>query len=69
MALENGSPRAAAATGADQGELRRRNVSGQPNGNYVAQIVDEKIDPKTKQQVGPRSRRDSLRETRQAAEE
>ena len=41
----------ASTTGAQQGDVRRRNISGQPNGNYVPQQLDEKIDEKTKEKV------------------
>ena len=44
--------RVAQATGADQGDVRRRNVSGQPNGNYIPKELDGKVDEKTKQKVG-----------------
>lgn len=40
------------ASGVDQGELKRRNVSGQPNGSYIPQEVEEKMDDKSKKQVG-----------------
>ena len=41
----------AAATGADQGDMRRRNVSGRPNGSYIPAEFDDKVDEKTKQKV------------------
>jgi hypothetical protein len=41
----------ATATGTDQGDVRRRNVSGQPNGNYIPKELDDKVDEKTKQKV------------------
>ena len=40
------------ATGADTaGDVRRRNVNGQPNGGLVPKIND-RVDEKTKQKVG-----------------
>lgn len=44
----------ATTTGADrQGDLKRRNVSGQGhvNGSYLPKEVDGKLDQKTKQKV------------------
>ena len=51
-----------ATTGIDQGEARRRNVSGLPNGNHVPKELENKLDEKTKQQV-----HESLRNTTPAS--
>ena len=40
-----------AATGVDQADLKRRNVSGQANGSYIPKEVEQKMDEKTKKQV------------------
>lgn len=40
-----------AATGVDQGELKRRNVAGQANGSYVPKEAEQKMDEKSKQKV------------------
>jgi len=50
MAVDDESTRAS-TTGADQGDVRRRNVNGQTNGSYIPKAVDEKMDDKTKKQV------------------
>jgi len=51
MAVQDDSTRAS-ATGADQGDVRRRNVpTSQANGNYVPKEVGDKVDVKTKKQV------------------
>lgn len=37
-----------------QGDVRRRNVgTDQANGSYIPQEIDDKLDKKTKQKVGP----------------
>lgn len=43
-----------AATGVDQGDVKRRNVSGQQNGSYIPKEVEQKMDQKTKEQVRSR---------------
>ncbi|KAI6813570.1 dolichyl phosphate-D-mannose:protein O-D-mannosyltransferase-like protein [Hortaea werneckii] len=40
-----------AASGVDQGELKRRNVHGQANGSYVPKEAEDKMDEKSKQQA------------------
>ena len=50
MAVQDDDTRAT-TTGADQGDVRRRNVSGQTNGSYIPKEVGEKMDDKTKKQV------------------
>jgi len=49
MAAENDDR--GTATGADAGEARRRNVSGQPNGNHIPTELEDKVDEKTKEKV------------------
>jgi len=39
------------ATGVEQADLKRRNVSGQANGSYIPKEVEQKLDEKTKKQV------------------
>lgn len=41
----------AAASGVDQGDVRRRHGAGQPNGSYIPKELDEKMDEKTKEKV------------------
>ncbi|KAI7411725.1 dolichyl phosphate-D-mannose:protein O-D-mannosyltransferase-like protein, partial [Hortaea werneckii] len=40
-----------AASGVDQGELKRRNVQGQANGSYIPKEAEDKMDEKSKQQA------------------